>query len=81
MFIEEKRDEFFLRSTVIIIFLYRLDAKKKLTLDIERSIEDAYTTNGFSSWKKTPRCFEEHHIHIVIKVQLRIVLLFQSAKM
>ena len=36
---------------------------------------------GFSSLKKAPQCFEEHHIHITIKVQLRSMLLFQSAKM
>ena len=41
-------------------------AKKKGTLDSERNIEDAYTTKGFSSWKKAPQCFEEHqqtHCH------------------
>ena len=68
-FIPEKRDKFFLRSTAIIFFRHRLDAvfcfycatqRKKETLVSERNIEDAYTTKGFSSWKKAPQSFEEH---------------------
>ena len=26
----------------------------------ERNKEAAYITNGFRSWKKAPKCFEEH---------------------
>ena len=40
--------------------------RKKGTLCSERNIEDAYTTKGFSSWKKAPQCFQEHqqtHCH------------------
>ena len=74
-FIEEKRDKFFLRFTAIIIFPQRLDTlfcffsatqRKKETLDSGRNRKDAYTTKGFSSWKKAPQCFEEHqqtHCH------------------
>ena len=74
-FIEEQRDKFFLLSTVIITFPHRLDAvfcfccatqRKKETLVRERNIEGAYTTKGFSSWKKAPQYFEEHqqtHCH------------------
>ena len=49
---------FFLRSTTILIFPYRLDAvfyfycatqRKKGTLDSERNIEHTYTAKGFSS--------------------------------
>ena len=89
-FIQEKGDKFFVRFTAIIIFPQRRDTvfslycatqRKKGILDSERNRKDAYTTKGFSSWKK-------HHIvsknttrRIVIKMQLRIMLLFQSARM
>ena len=60
---------FSLQSTTIIIFPHKPDAvlcfyctmqRKKGTLVSERNIEDAYTTKGFSSWKKALQCFEEH---------------------
>ena len=89
-FIQEKADKFFVRFTAIIIFpqrhdtvfsLYCATQRKKGILDSERNRKDAYTTKGFSSWRK-------HHIvskntirRIVIKMQLRIMLLFQSARM
>ena len=74
-FIKENRGKFFLRCTTIIIFCHRLNAvfcfycamqRKKGKQDSERNREDAYTSKGFSSWKKAPQCFVEHqqtHCH------------------
>ena len=45
---------------------YCATQRKKRKLDIERNLEDAYTTKGFSSWKKAPPHFEERqetHCH------------------
>ena len=39
---------------------YCATQRKKGTLDSEKNVKDAYTTKGFSSWKKSPQCFEEH---------------------
>ena len=73
--VEEKRDKFLLRPTVIIIFPHRPDSvfcfycatqRKKGIQVSERNIEDAYTTKGFSLWKKATQRFEEHqqlHCH------------------
>ena len=33
---------------------------KKGSLAAERNKEAAYITKGFKSWKKAPKCFEEH---------------------
>ena len=58
-----------------MIFSHRLDAlfcfylcytTKEWNAGQRSLIEDAYTSKGFSSWKKAPQCFEEHqqtHYH------------------
>ena len=33
---------------------------KKVTLTAEGNEEAAFITKGFESWKKAPKCFEEH---------------------
>ena len=58
-----------------MILLHQIDAmfcfycatlRKKGTLVSKKNIKDAYTTKGFSSWKKSWQCFKEHqqtHCH------------------
>ena len=54
-----------LRNDFLLCF-YCLAQSKKGTLLAERNKEETYISKGFRSWKKAPKCFEEHqnsHCH------------------
>ena len=92
-FIQEKGDKFFVRFTAIS-FSLRDVIRCFPSIVLRKERKEYWTTKGIERMHTLPRMYtlfsswKKHHIasknttrHIVIKMQLRIMLLFQSAKM
>ena len=59
LFLDSEYTLCFFRHDSLLCF-YCLTQSKKGNLLSERNKEETYISRGFRSWKKAPKCFEEH---------------------